>query len=140
MSQHAIVVPDIGDYSDVPVIEVLVKVGDAIEKEQPLIVLESDKATIEVPADQAGIVTSLTIKVGDKVSKGSVIGQLEVSAAASASIRRSFQSCDYKITHTTASITCSYSGSSRCVSGQGATCMRGTRLGGGARWLQCGIS
>ena len=85
MSQHAIVVPDIGDYSDVPVIEVLVKVGDAIEKEQPLIVLESDKATMEVPADQAGIVTSLTIKVGDKVSKGSVIGQLEVSAAASAS-------------------------------------------------------
>ena len=76
MSQHAIVVPDIGDYSDVPVIEVLVKVGDAIEKEQPLIVLESDKATMEVPADQAGIVTSLTIKVGDKVSKGSVIGQL----------------------------------------------------------------
>ncbi|NCX14810.1 MAG: hypothetical protein EBW77_05580, partial [Burkholderiaceae bacterium] len=51
MSQHAIVVPDIGDYSDVPVIEVLVKVGDAIEKEQPLIVLESDKATMEVPAD-----------------------------------------------------------------------------------------
>ena len=85
MSQHAIVVPDIGDYSDVPVIEVLVKVGDAIEKEQPLIVLESDKATMEVPADQAGIVTSLAIKVGDKVSKGSVIGQLEVSAAASAS-------------------------------------------------------
>ncbi|MEY2797519.1 MAG: dihydrolipoamide dehydrogenase, FAD/NAD(P)-binding, component of the 2-oxoglutarate dehydrogenase [Pseudomonadota bacterium] len=85
MSQHAIVVPDIGDYSDVPVIEVLVKVGDAIEKEQPLIVLESDKATMEIPADQAGIVTSLTIKVGDKVSKGSVIGQLEVSAAASAS-------------------------------------------------------
>ena len=83
MSQHAIVVPDIGDYSDVLVIEVLVKVGDVIEKEQPLIVLESDKATMEVPADQAGIVTSLAVKVGDKVSKGSVIGQLEVSGAAS---------------------------------------------------------
>jgi len=83
MSQHAIVVPDIGDYSDIPVIEVLVKVGDAIEKEQPLIVLESDKATMEVPADRAGIVTSLTVKVDDKVSKGSEIGQLEVSSAAS---------------------------------------------------------
>jgi len=85
MSQHAIVVPDIGDYSDIPVIEVLVKVGDAIEKEQPLIVLESDKATMEVPADQVGTITSLAVKVGDKVSKGSVIGQLEVSGAAASS-------------------------------------------------------
>ncbi len=83
MSQHAIVVPDIGDYSDVTDIELLVKVGDAIEKEQPLIVLESDKATMEIPADQAGVVTSLAIKVGDKVSKGSVIGQIEVSGAES---------------------------------------------------------
>lgn len=68
MSQHAIVVPDIGDYSDVPVIEVLVKVGDAIEKEQPLIVLESDKATMEVPADQAGITQSIIGRPDDAAS------------------------------------------------------------------------
>ena len=82
MAQHTILVPDIGDYSDVPVIEVLVKVGDQIEKEQPLIVLESDKATMEVPADQAGTVTSLQIKLGDKVSKGSAIAQIELTGAA----------------------------------------------------------
>ncbi len=82
MAQHTILVPDIGDYSDVPVIEVLVKVGDQIEKEQPLIVLESDKATMEVPADQAGTITSLQIKLGDKVSKGSAIAQIELTGAA----------------------------------------------------------
>lgn len=84
MSQHAIAVPDIGDYSDVPVIEVLVKVGDTIQKEQPLIVLESDKATMEVPADQSGTITSLSVKVGDKVSKGTIIAQLELSTTSSA--------------------------------------------------------
>lgn len=77
MSQHAIVVPDIGDYTDVPVIEILVKPGDEIQKEQAIVVLESDKATMEVPADQAGKVISVSIKIGDKVSKGSVIAQIE---------------------------------------------------------------
>jgi len=72
-----IIVPDIGDFADVPVIEVLVKVGDVVQKEQPLIVLESDKATMEVPADQAGKILSIDVKVGDKISKGSVIGTLE---------------------------------------------------------------
>jgi dihydrolipoamide dehydrogenase len=86
MAQHGIAVPDIGDFDDVPVIEVLVKPGDAIEKEQALIVLESDKATMEVPSDQSGTLISLNVKVGDKVSKGSIIAQLELSgAAASAS-------------------------------------------------------
>ena len=79
MSKQNITVPDIGDYSDVPVIEVLVKVGDVIEKEQALLVLESDKATMEVPADQAGKILSLAVKVGDKVSKGSVIAEIEAS-------------------------------------------------------------
>ena len=60
MSQHTIVVPDIGDYTDVPVIEILVKPGDEITKEQALLVLESDKATMEVPADQAGKVISVS--------------------------------------------------------------------------------
>ena len=84
MAKQTILVPDIGDYSDVPVIEVLVKVGDVIEKEQPLLVLESDKATMEVPADAAGTITSIAVKLGDKVSKGSVIAEIEASGAASA--------------------------------------------------------
>ena len=84
MAKQMILVPDIGDYSDVPVIEVLVKVGDVIEKEQPLLVLESDKATMEVPADAAGTVISIAVKLGDKVSKGSVIAEIEASGTAPA--------------------------------------------------------
>jgi pyruvate dehydrogenase E2 component (dihydrolipoamide acetyltransferase) len=71
MSQ--VVVPDIGDFKEVEVIEVLVKPGDAVSKEQSLITLESDKATMEIPSPNAGIVKELRIKVGDKVSKGSPI-------------------------------------------------------------------
>ena len=84
MAKQMILVPDIGDYSDVPVIEVLVKVGDVVEKEQPLLVLESDKATMEVPADAAGTVLSIAVKLGDKVSKGSVIAEIEASGVAPA--------------------------------------------------------
>ena len=82
MAKQIILVPDIGDYSDVPVIEVLIKVGDVIEKEQPLLVLESDKATMEVPADSAGTILSISVKAGDKVSKGSAVAEIEVGAAA----------------------------------------------------------
>ena len=82
MAKQTILVPDIGDYSDVPVIELLVKVGDVVQKEQPLLVLESDKATMEVPADAAGTITSIAVKLGDKVSKGSLIAEIEASAAA----------------------------------------------------------
>jgi dihydrolipoamide dehydrogenase len=82
MAKQTILVPDIGDYSDVPVIEVLVKVGDVIEKEQPLLVLESDKATMEVPADIAGTITSIAVKIGDKVGKGTVIAEIEASGEA----------------------------------------------------------
>jgi dihydrolipoamide dehydrogenase len=82
MTKQLILVPDIGDYDDVPVIEVLVKVGDRIEKEQPLLVLESDKATMEVPADAAGIITSIAVKVDDKVKKGTVIAEIELEAGA----------------------------------------------------------
>jgi pyruvate dehydrogenase E2 component (dihydrolipoamide acetyltransferase) len=77
-------VPDIGNYSDVPVIEVLVADGDAVEAEQPLIVLESDKATLEVPAPAAGIVRGLKVKVGDKLSEGNPICSLETASAAPA--------------------------------------------------------
>jgi dihydrolipoamide dehydrogenase len=82
MAKQTILVPDIGDYADVPVIEVLVKVGDVIQKEQPLLVLESDKATMEVPADAAGTITGIAVKLGDKVSKGSIIAEIEASATA----------------------------------------------------------
>jgi dihydrolipoamide dehydrogenase len=70
-------VPDIGDFKEVEVIEVLVKPGDAIDKEQSLITLESDKATMEIPSPGAGVVTEIRLKVGDKVSKGSPILLLE---------------------------------------------------------------
>lgn len=70
-------VPDIGDFSDVSVIEVLVSPGDAVQKETPLITLETDKATMEVPSPQTGVIKSVKIKVGDKVSKGALILTLE---------------------------------------------------------------
>ena len=75
-------VPDIGGHDNVPVIEVLVKVGDKVEKEQSLITLESDKATMEIPASAAGVIKELKLKVGDEVSEGAVIAVLEASAEA----------------------------------------------------------
>ncbi|WP_179403670.1 dihydrolipoyl dehydrogenase [Burkholderia guangdongensis] len=75
-------VPDIGDFTDVPVIEVLVKVGDRIEVEDPLVTLESDKATMEVPASHAGTVREVRIQVGDKVSQGATIVVLDVVGGA----------------------------------------------------------
>jgi dihydrolipoamide dehydrogenase len=77
-------VPDIGGFKDVPVIEVLVKPGDSVQKEDPLITIESDKATMEVPAPQAGVVKELKLKQGDKVSQGSLILTLEARDAAAA--------------------------------------------------------
>ncbi len=75
-------VPDIGDFTDIPVIEVLVKPGDTIKKEDSLVSLESDKATMEVPSSHAGVVKEVKVKIGDKVSMGSVVLTLEASAAA----------------------------------------------------------
>jgi dihydrolipoamide dehydrogenase len=77
MSQVEVKVPDIGGYDDVPVIEVLVAVGDTVKLDQGLLTLESDKATMEVPASVAGIVKELKVKVGDKVSEGSVVVVIE---------------------------------------------------------------
>src|SRR5687767_5927076 len=70
-------VPDIGDYKDVPVIEVFVKPGDEVKPEDSLITVESDKATMEVPSPAQGVVKELRVKVGDKVSKGSLVLMLE---------------------------------------------------------------
>ena len=75
-------VPDIGDFKDVEVIEVLVKPGDTVAKEQSLVSLESDKAAMEIPSPQAGVVKELIVKLGDKVSQGSVILKLESGEAA----------------------------------------------------------
>src|SRR3982750_4378387 len=75
-------VPDIGDFKNVEVIEVLVKPGDAVAKEQSLITLESDKATMEIPSPGPGVVRELKVKLGDKVSQGSVILLLEGEAKA----------------------------------------------------------
>jgi len=77
-------VPDIGDFKDVEIIEVLVKPGDRVEKEASLITLESDKATIEIPSPQAGIVKELRVKLGDKVSQGSLVLVLEENLGATA--------------------------------------------------------
>ena len=68
-----VTVPDIGDFADVPVIEVLVSVGDTVSPEDPLVTLESDKATMDVPAPAAGTVTEIAVKVGDHVSEGSLL-------------------------------------------------------------------
>jgi pyruvate dehydrogenase E2 component (dihydrolipoamide acetyltransferase) len=77
-----VTVPDIGDFTGVPVIEVLVKPGDEVEKETPLITLESEKASMEVPSPEAGVVKSIDLKVGDKVSRGTKILTLEISSSA----------------------------------------------------------
>ena len=77
-------VPDIGDFTDIPVIEILVKPGDSVKKEDSLISLESDKATMEVPSTHAGVVKEIKVKLGDKVSMGSVVLVLEESAGAAA--------------------------------------------------------
>ncbi len=73
MAATEVKVPDIGDFKDVPVIEVMVKSGDVVAPEDPLITLESDKATMDVPSPAAGTVKELKLKVGDRVSEGSTI-------------------------------------------------------------------
>src|SRR6476660_2838816 len=77
-------VPDIGDFKNVPVIEIHVKPGDTIKAEDPLVTLESDKATMAVPAPEAGTVAEVKIKVGDKVSEGSVLVTLQAAGATAA--------------------------------------------------------
>ncbi|MDN8077066.1 dihydrolipoyl dehydrogenase [Burkholderia vietnamiensis] len=84
MSLIEVKVPDIGDFSGVDVIEVNIKPGDVIEKEQTLLTLESDKASMEVPSDIAGTVKEIKVKAGDKVSQGTVIALVEASAGAAA--------------------------------------------------------
>ena len=84
MSAIEVKVPDIGDFDEIPVIEVLVKPGDTVKKDDSLVTLESDKATMEVPSPVAGVVKDLKVKVGDKVSEGSLILTLDGAGAAAA--------------------------------------------------------
>ncbi len=77
-------VPDIGDFKDVAVIEVLVKPGDSVKVEQSLVTVESDKASMEIPSSHAGVVKSLSLKLGDKVNQGTVVLQMEVEGAGAA--------------------------------------------------------
>src|SRR5215207_7632479 len=84
MSIVEVKVPDIGDFKEVEVIEVMVKPGDTIKVDQSLITVESDKASMEIPASHAGVVKDVKIKVGDKVAEGSLLLTLEESAGAGA--------------------------------------------------------
>ncbi|NQV85794.1 MAG: dihydrolipoyl dehydrogenase, partial [Woeseiaceae bacterium] len=73
-----IVIPDLGDFENIEVIEVLVKVGDTVEREDGLIIVETDKASMDIPSAENGIIETLTVSVGDTVSSGDVIGTLSM--------------------------------------------------------------
>ncbi len=77
-----LVVPDIGDFKDIPVIDVLVKPGDRVERETALVTLESEKASMDVPASDAGTISEVLLKVGDRVSKGTIVARIATTAAA----------------------------------------------------------
>ena len=111
MATVEVKVPDIGDFDEVAVIEVLVKVGDTVKAEQSLITVESDKASMEIPSSHAGVVKALAVKVGDKVSEGSVVLTLEVDGAAAPA----------------------WPAAVGVMCGCGGTCVRGTSLILGAR-------
>ena len=83
MAQN-IEVPDIGDFKDVEVIEILVKPGDQVNKNDPIVTIESDKSSVEIPSPSAGQIKDLKVKIGDKVSEGSLLATIENGQAASA--------------------------------------------------------
>ena len=78
MSKKNIKVPNIGEFKDVEVIEVLIKKGQEIKKNEPLITIESDKSSVEIPSSESGIITSIDVKVGDKISEGDKILEIEI--------------------------------------------------------------
>ncbi len=84
MSMIEVKVPDIGDFKEVEIIELLVKPGDTIKVDQSLITVESDKASMEIPSSHAGVVKELKVKVGDKVAEGSLVLLLEAAEGAAA--------------------------------------------------------
>ena len=82
MSEKELLLPDIGDFEEVEVIELLVAVGDSVKAEDSLLTLESDKATMDIPSPYSGTIKKLAVKVGDKISQGSLLGQIESDEAA----------------------------------------------------------
>src|SRR5437773_1684588 len=84
MSTIEVKVPDIGDFKDIPVIDILVKAGDTVKAEDALVTLESDKATMDVPAPLGGVVRDIAVKVGDKVSEGALVLTLVTDSAQAA--------------------------------------------------------
>ncbi|MFT5259354.1 MAG: dihydrolipoamide dehydrogenase [Saprospiraceae bacterium] len=95
-----VIVPELGDFDAVPVIEILVTVGDTVDIESPLVTLESDKATMDVPSSHAGVVTQVLIKVGDSIKEGDAILQIESSAAATTPVSKPTKSSDTAPTST----------------------------------------
>ena len=81
MATTEVKVPDIGNYTNIPVIEVLVKAGDTVAKDQGLVTLESDKATMEVPSSVAGVIKEVKVKLGDGVAEGDVVAVIETPGA-----------------------------------------------------------
>jgi dihydrolipoamide dehydrogenase len=88
MSTVEVKVPNIGDFKDVEVIELMVKAGDTIKVDQSLVTVESDKASMEIPSTHAGVVQSITVKVGDKINEGTLLLTVEEAAGAAAPRRR----------------------------------------------------
>ncbi|HZW50452.1 MAG TPA: biotin/lipoyl-containing protein, partial [Rudaea sp.] len=88
MATTEVKVPDIGNYTNIPVIEVLVKPGDTVTKDQGLVTLESDKATMEVPSTVAGVVKEVKVKLGDEVSEGTIVAIIEAAGAAAAPVAK----------------------------------------------------
>ncbi len=84
MAIQEIKIPDIGDFNDVEIIEVLIQVGDSVNKDDSLITLESDKASMEIPSPVSGVIKEMTVKLGDRVSKGTLIAQIEASEESAA--------------------------------------------------------
>lgn len=78
-------VPDLGEFENVEIIEVLVSVGDTVAVEDPLVTIETDKASMDVPAEKAGKIVSLSVEIGSKVSTGSVVAEMELSESAAES-------------------------------------------------------
>ncbi len=87
-NEKDIAVPDIGDFEGVEVIEIMVSPGDSINVEDPLVSLESDKAAMEIPSPEAGVVKAVKVSIGDKVSQGDILISMETVAAAPAAERR----------------------------------------------------
>jgi len=113
MSKIEVKVPDIGDFKEVEVIELLVKPGDTVQAEQSLITVESDKASMEIPSSAAGVVKELKVKLGDKVSEGSLVLLLETSAASgSTSAATTAPAATVSATASTATTTAAGSGAS----------------------------